>query len=102
MPVQRCTVHKHCNLLAHAPDRLHKEFSAGYNDMIYADSKQAIEAKHKAFIRKWRLKCRAVADSLEKAPGRVALGGNRGDVILGFAGFWSDHDVQSGRLAKPQ
>jgi len=65
MPVQRCTVHKHRNLLAHAPDRLHDEISADYNDMIYADSKQAIEAKHKAFIRKWRLKCRAVADSLE-------------------------------------
>jgi putative transposase len=24
MPVQRCTVHKHRNLLAHAPDRLHE------------------------------------------------------------------------------
>jgi hypothetical protein len=38
-----------------------------YNDMIYADSKAEIEAKRKAFIRKWRLKCRAVADSLEEA-----------------------------------
>ena len=37
MPVQRCTVHKHRNLLAHAPDRLHEEVSADYNDMIYAD-----------------------------------------------------------------
>jgi transposase-like protein len=46
---------------------LHDEISADYNDMIYADSKQAIEAKHKAFIRKWRLKCRAVAYSLEEA-----------------------------------
>ena len=26
-----------------------------------------MEAKRKAFIRKWRLKCRAVADSLEEA-----------------------------------
>ena len=67
MPVQRCTVHKHRNLLAHAPDRLHEEISADYNDMIYADSKPEIEAKRKAFIRKWRLKCRAVADSLEEA-----------------------------------
>jgi hypothetical protein len=25
-----------------------------------------------------------------------------GDVVPGFAGFWSDHDAQSGRLAKPQ
>jgi putative transposase len=63
--VQRCTVHKHRNLLAHAPERLHEEISADYTDMIYAGTKQAIEAKRKAFIRKWRLKCRAVADSLE-------------------------------------
>ena len=37
MLVQRCTVHKHRNLLAHAPDRLHEEISADYNDMIYAE-----------------------------------------------------------------
>jgi putative transposase len=67
VPVQRCTVHKHRNLLAHAPDRLHEEISADYKDMIYAETKQEIEAKRKAFIRKWRLKCRAVADSLEEA-----------------------------------
>jgi putative transposase len=67
MPVQRCTVHKHRNLLAHAPNRLHEEVSADYNDMIYVGSKPEIEAKRKAFIRKWRLKYRAVADSLEEA-----------------------------------
>ena len=32
--MQRCTVHKHRNLLAHAPERLHEEVSADYNDMI--------------------------------------------------------------------
>ena len=37
--VQRCTVHKHRNLLAHAPDRLHDELSADYKDIIYADTK---------------------------------------------------------------
>jgi putative transposase len=50
MPVQRCTVHKHRNLLVHAPGRLHEEISADYNDMIYADSKPAIEARRKALI----------------------------------------------------
>jgi putative transposase len=70
-PVQRCTVHKHRNLLAHAPDRLHEEISADYNDMIYAASAREIEAKRKAFLRKWRLKCRAVADSLEEAGDRL-------------------------------
>ena len=36
IPVQRCTVHKHLNLLAHAPERLHEEVTADYTDMIYA------------------------------------------------------------------
>ena len=66
-PVQRCTVHKHRNLLAHAPERLHEEISNDYRDMIYAATRQEIEGRRKAFIRKWRLKCRAVADSLEEA-----------------------------------
>ena len=70
-PVQRCTVHKHRNLLAHAPERLHEEISADYAGMIYARTKQEIEARRKAFIRKWRLKCRAVADSLEEAGDRL-------------------------------
>ena len=35
--------------------------------MIYAQTKQEIETKRKAFIRKWRLKHKAVADSLGKA-----------------------------------
>jgi putative transposase len=69
--VQRCTVHKHRNLLAHAPDRLHDEISADYNDMIYAETSKEIETRRKAFIRKWRLKCRAVADSLEEAGDRL-------------------------------
>jgi len=34
---------------------------------IYAATKQEVEAKRKAFIRKWRLKHKAVADSLEEA-----------------------------------
>jgi len=65
--VQRCTVHKHRNLLAHAPERLHEEISNDYKDMIYAATKQEVEAKRKAFIRKWRLKHKPVADSLEEA-----------------------------------
>jgi len=67
----------HRNLLAHAPDRLHEEISADYNDMIHADSKPEIETKRKAFIRKWRLKCRAVAVSLEEA----------GDKLFTFSRF---------------
>jgi len=71
VPVQRCTVHKHRNLLAHAPERLHEEITADYNDMIYAAAREEIETRRKAFIRKWRLKHRAVADSLEEAGDRL-------------------------------
>src|SRR5258708_9604307 len=71
VPVQRCTVHKHRNLLAHAPERLHEEITADYNDMIYAATREEIETRRKAFIRKWRLKHRAVADSLEEASDRL-------------------------------
>ena len=71
VPTQRCTVHKHRNLLAHAPQRLHEEISADYNDMIYATSAVEVEHRRRAFIRKWRLKCKAVADSLEEANDRL-------------------------------
>jgi putative transposase len=71
VPVQRCTVHKQRNLLAHAPERLHEEITADYSDMIYATTSQEIENRRKAFIRKWRLKHRAIADSLEEAGDRL-------------------------------
>jgi putative transposase len=71
VPVQRCTVHKHRNLLAHAPERLHEEITSDYNDMIYAATREEVEKRRKAFIRKWRLKHRAVADSLEEAGDRL-------------------------------
>jgi len=71
VPVQRCTVHKHRNLLAHAPERLHDEVTADYTDMIYAATPTEIAARRKAFLRKWRLKCKPVADSLEEAGDRL-------------------------------
>ena len=139
MPVQRCTVHKHRNLLAHAPDRLHEEISADYNDMIYAGSKQEIEAKRKGVhpqmaaemprgrrqpggSRRQAVHLHALPEkpveidphiecdrtfarrvqAADQDPDRAAVGGNRGDVVLGVAGFWSDHDAQSRWLAKPR
>ncbi len=71
VPTQRCTVHKHRNLLAHAPQALHEEITADYNDMIYADSSDEVLRRRKLFLAKWRLKCRAVADSLEEAGERL-------------------------------
>ena len=80
VPVQRCTVHKHRNLLAHAPKKLYDEISADYADMIYAETAKEVEAKRKAFLRKWRLRCRPVADSLEEA----------GEKLFTFLRFPSD------------
>jgi transposase-like protein len=67
LPLQRCTVHKLRNLVAHAPKRLAEEIAADYADMIYADHPQVVEKRRKAFVRKWREKCEAVARSLEEA-----------------------------------
>ena len=39
--------------------------------MIYAETAAEVETRRKAFLRKWRLKCRAVADSLEEAGERL-------------------------------
>lgn len=71
LPIQRCTVHKHRNLLAHAPKHMHEELGDDYRDMIYADTAVEVEKRCKAFLRKWRLKCKAVADSLEEAGDRL-------------------------------
>jgi putative transposase len=71
VPTQRCTVHKHRNLLAHAPEALHDEISADYTDMIYAATSKEVETRRRAFLRKWRLRCPAVAVSLEEAGGRL-------------------------------
>ncbi len=65
------TVHKHRNLLAHAPDALHEEVSADYTDMIYAETAKEVEQRRRAFLRKWRLRCPAVANSLEEAGDRL-------------------------------
>ncbi len=67
IPVQRCTVHKERNLLAHAPKALHDEVKADYTDMMYAENAEDARRKRKAFLAKWRLRCRGVADSLEEA-----------------------------------
>lgn len=71
VPVQRCTVHKERNLLAHAPKQLHDEVKADFTDMVHAKTKAAVLAKRKVFLAKWRLRCRPVADSLEEAGERL-------------------------------
>ena len=46
---------------------MHDELTEDYRDMIYADTAVEVEKRRKAFVRKWRLKCKAVADCLEEA-----------------------------------
>ena len=47
---------------------MHDELTEDYRDMIYAETAAEVETRRKAFLRKWRLKCRAVADSLGLPP----------------------------------
>jgi transposase-like protein len=67
LAIQRCTVHKLRNLIAHAPPTLAEEIAADYADMIYAKDAKEVEKRRKAFLRKWRDKCEGVATSLEEA-----------------------------------
>jgi putative transposase len=67
VPVQRCTVHKERNLLAHAPVHLHGEIKAEFNDMMHAKTADDVLSKRRVFLAKWKLRCRAVADSLAEA-----------------------------------
>ena len=83
VPTRRCTVQKHRNLVAHAPEALHDEVSADYTDMIYAATEEGRDTR-RAFLRKWRLRCPAVAVSLKEAgsscspsPGCAAANGGR-------------------------
>ena len=71
VPVQRCTVHKERNLLAHAPKHLHDEIRAEFNDMMHASTAADVLGKRKVFLATWRLRCRAVADSLDEAGERL-------------------------------
>ena len=69
--IQRCTVHKERNLLAHAPKHLHDQIKAEFNEMMHASTAEAVLSKRNAFLAKWKLRCRAVADSLEEADKRL-------------------------------
>ena len=48
--IQRCTVHKLRNLIAHAPKRLAEEVASDFSDMVYADSAKQVATRRKAFI----------------------------------------------------
>jgi len=67
IPIQRCTNHKLRNLLAKAPAHLREELAEDYRRMVYADSREAVEFERARFMRKWRLRCKAVVSSFEEA-----------------------------------
>lgn len=67
LPVQRCTAHKLRNLEAKAPARLREELREDYRRMMYGDTRAAVEQARQRFVKKWRLQCPAVAESLDEA-----------------------------------
>ncbi|MPZ21759.1 MAG: hypothetical protein GEV06_28325, partial [Luteitalea sp.] len=67
LAIQRCTTHKLRNLEAKAPTRLREELKEDYRRMIYADSQSLVEQARARFVKKWRLQCPAVVESLAEA-----------------------------------
>ena len=65
--IQRCTAHKLRNLQAKAPARLREELMEDYRRMIYGETVAAVEQARARFIKKWRLRCPAVVESLQEA-----------------------------------
>lgn len=65
--IQRCTAHKLRNVQAKAPARLREELTEDYRRMIYGESVAAVEQARARFIKKWRLRCPAVVESLQEA-----------------------------------
>jgi putative transposase len=67
LAIQRCTTHKLRNLEAKAPTRLREELKEDYRRMIYAETRSLVEQARARFVKKWRLQCPAVVESLEEA-----------------------------------
>ena len=56
--------------LPHTVSRTWRKVQTDWNAW-YAGTSKEIETRRRSFIRKWRLKCRALADSLEEAGDRL-------------------------------
>jgi putative transposase len=65
--IQRCTNHKLRNLLAKAPAHLREELAEDYRCMVYADNRETVEQERTRFLRKWRLRSKAVVSSFAEA-----------------------------------
>ena len=71
LALQRCTNHKLWNLLAKAPAHLREEVAEDYRRMIYAPNREAVEEARAGFLRKWKLRCKAVSASFAEAGGEL-------------------------------
>jgi transposase-like protein len=67
LAIQRCTAHKLRNVQGKAPRKLQEEVTEDFRRMIYVESAAAAERARELFLKKWRLKCPAVAASVEEA-----------------------------------
>ncbi len=65
--IQRCTNHKLWNLLSKAPAHLREELAEDYRRMIYGEDRATVEKARVAFVRKWKLRSKAVIASLDEA-----------------------------------
>lgn len=64
---QRCTVHKLRNLVAKAPKHAHDAVREDYHRIVYAETREAAQQAHAAFLLKWKKLCPTVAASLQEA-----------------------------------
>ena len=65
--VQRCTVHKLENLIAHCPVHARSELKRDYREIITAEDPMAAREAYSAFIKKWEALCPPVAKSMLEA-----------------------------------
>ncbi len=67
LAIQRGTAPKLRTRLSKAPGPLRAALAEDYRRMIYGESRGAVERARRAVTKKWRLRCPAVAASLEEA-----------------------------------
>ena len=67
LPIQRCTAHKLRNLKAKAPARLREAVAEDYRREVYAETAAVVQQRRTSFVKKWRMRCPAVAQSFEEA-----------------------------------
>lgn len=65
--VQRCVVHKLRNLQVHCPKASFAEMLADYRAIFDAPNRRSAKAAYDRFLKIWRRRCPAVAESMEEA-----------------------------------